>query len=75
MNEKLLIVGAGGFGRMTLEHAIKDFDCSFVDDGKSIGEEINGVKVVGRTAELSSLFTEYKQLVLSIGNDKIRQKK
>lgn len=47
MKEKLLIVGAGGFGRVTLEHAIKDFDCSFVDDGKSIGEEINGVKVVG----------------------------
>ena len=29
---------------MILEHAIKDFDCSFVDDGKSISEEINGVK-------------------------------
>ena len=46
MKEKLLIVGAGGFGRVTLEHAIKDFDCSFVDDGKSIGEEINGIKVI-----------------------------
>ena len=74
MKEKLLIVGAGGFGRVTLEHAIKDFDCSFVDDGKSIGEEINGVKVVGGAADLPSLFTEYKQLVLSIGNNKIREK-
>ena len=68
MKEKLLIVGAGGFGRVTLEHAIKDFDCSFVDDGKSIGEEINGVKVVGGVSDFISLFMEYKKLVLSIGN-------
>lgn len=71
---KLLIVGAGGFGRVTLEHAIKDFDCSFVDDGKSIGEEINGIKVVGGVIDLPSLFTEYKNIVLSIGNNKIREK-
>lgn len=74
MKEELLIVGAGGFGRVTLEHAIIDFDCSFVDDGKSIGEEINGVKVVGGINDLPSLFTEYKQLVLSIGNNRIREK-
>ena len=74
MKEKLLIVGAGGFGRVTLEHAIKDFDCSFVDDGKSIGEEINGVKVVGGVSDLPSLFMEYKKLVLSIGNNNIREK-
>lgn len=71
---KLLIVGAGGFGRVTLEHAIKDFDRSFVDDGKSIGEEINGVKVVGGLKDLPSFFTEYKNIVLSIGNSKIREK-
>ena len=50
LKEKLLIVGASGFGCVTLEHAIKVFDCSFVDDGKSIGEEINGLKVVGSTS-------------------------
>ena len=74
MKEKLLIVGAGGFGRVTLEHAIKEYDCSFVDDGKSIGEEINGVKVVGGVKDLPSLFAEYKKIVLSIGNNKIREK-
>ena len=73
LKEKLLIVGASGFGRVTLEHAIKDFDCSFVDDGKSIGEEINGVKVVGGVSDLPSLFTEYKKLVLSIGNNNVRE--
>lgn len=74
MKDKLLIVGAGGFGRVTLEHAIKEYDCSFADDGKSIGEEINGVKVVGRVKDLPVLFDEYKKVVLSIGNNKIREK-
>ena len=73
MKEKLLIVGAGGFGRVTLEHAIKDFDCSFVDDGKSIGVEINGVQVVGVVSDLPSLFMEYNKLVLSIGNNNVRE--
>lgn len=73
MKEKLLIVGAGGFGRVTLEHTIKDFDCSFVDDRKSIGEEINGVKVFGGVSDLPSLLKEYKKLVLSIGNNNIRE--
>lgn len=74
MKEKFLIVGAGGFGRVTLEHAIKEYDYAFVDDGKSIDEEINGVKVVGGVKDLPSLFTEYKKIVLSIGNNKIREK-
>lgn len=74
MKEKLLIVGAGGFGRVTLEHAIKDYDCSFVDDGKSIGEKINGIEVVGGIKDLSLLFLKYKKIVLSIGNNKIREK-
>lgn len=74
MKEKLLIVGAGGFGRVTLEHVIKDFDCSFVDDGKTIGEVINGAKVVGKVENLSALFAEYKKIVISIGNNKVREK-
>lgn len=74
MKEKLLIVGAGGFGRVTLEHAIKQYDCSFVDDGKPIGEDINGIKVVGGVEDLISLFAEYKKIVLSIGNNAIREK-
>lgn len=73
MKEKLLIVGAGGFGRVTLEHVTKDFDCSFVDDGKSIGEEINGVRVIGKVEDLLMLFAEYKKIVLSIGNNKVRE--
>ena len=38
MKEKLLLVGAGGFGRVVLEHAQKHFDCAFVDDGYETGD-------------------------------------
>lgn len=31
--EKLLLVGAGGFGRMVAEQAMIEYDCAFVDDG------------------------------------------
>lgn len=74
MREKLLIVGAGGFGRVTLEHATKEYDCSFVDDGKLIGEIVDGVEVVGKVNDLLFLFKEYKKVVISIGANKIREK-
>lgn len=74
MKEKMLIVGSGGFGRVTLEHAMKTYDCSFVDDGYEIGTNICGTKVVGNTSQLDQLYREYKNLVISIGNNKIREK-
>ena len=43
MKTKLLIVGAGGFGRVTLEHASRQFDCAFVDDGQAVGAAVDGV--------------------------------
>lgn len=30
--EKLLLGGAGGFGRMVAEQAMLQYDCAFVDD-------------------------------------------
>ena len=44
--EKLLLVGAGGFGRMVAEQAMLQYDCAFVDDGQSVGGEICGIPVV-----------------------------
>lgn len=32
MKEKLLLVGAGGFGRIAMEHAVREYDCFFIDD-------------------------------------------
>ena len=45
MSEKLLIVELGGFGRVVSDHAVKGYECSFVDDGYEVGTEICGVKV------------------------------
>lgn len=74
MREKLLIVGAGAFGRLTLEQAIEKYDCAFIDDNRLIGEEINRIKVVGAIKDLTSLFGEYTKIVISIGNNSIREK-
>ena len=35
--KKLLLVGAGGFGRMVAEQAMLQYNCAFVDDGQPVG--------------------------------------
>ena len=72
--EKLLLVGAGGFGRVVSELAAMQYDCAFVDDGIAPGTEICGITVVGRTADLPRLFPTYRQLVVTIGNNATRER-
>ena len=74
MKKKLLIVGSGGLGRVTLEHASRDYDCFFIDDGYAVNTEICGVKVVGNTSQLKDLYNEYNHLIVTIGDNKIREK-
>lgn len=74
MKEKMLVVGAGGFGRVTLDHAIKSYDCAFVDDGKPVGEVINSVAVVGCIDDLKRLYEEYENIIIPIGNNKVRER-
>lgn len=69
--EKLLLVGAGGFGRVVLEHARQQYDCAFLDDGDA--ELIDGVKVIGTTDDMEEHFPEYKLLLVTIGKNKLRQ--
>lgn len=73
MKEKLLLVGAGGFGRVVLEHASVHFDCAFLDDGQEVGTLINGVPVIGKTVDLDNLACDYSNLVVTIGNNKLRE--
>lgn len=69
--EKLLLVGAGGFGRVVLEHAGALYDCAFLDDGDvSI---VDGVPVIGKTGDIASFYPEYKRLLVTIGNNKLRE--
>lgn len=70
--EKLLLVGAGGFGRMVAEQAMLQYDCAFVDDGQPVGTEIYGIPVVGGLADLPELRKEYGLLVVGIGNNRFR---
>ena len=70
--KKLLLVGAGGFGRMVAEQAMLQYDCAFVDDGQVVGAEICGIPVVGGLANLPELRKEYGLLVVGIGNNRFR---
>lgn len=70
--EKLLLVGAGGFGRMVAEQAMLQYDCAFVDDGQLVGVEICGISVVGGLADLPELRKEYSLLVVGIGDNQFR---
>ncbi len=71
MKEKLLLLGSGGFGRVVLEHAIKEYDCAFLDDRKI--DSVDGVPVIGTLDELGKFFPEYRKLIVSIGNNQLRQ--
>lgn len=72
--ERLLLVGAGGFGRVVLEHARQEYECAFLDDGPEIGTEINGCEVIGKLADIGKLYGEYRCLLVSIGNNKLRER-
>ena len=73
MSNKLLLIGAEGFGRVTLEHAMEKYQCSFVDDAYPVGMEICGAPVVGAVADLPALRKEYQLLVVTIGNNPLRE--
>lgn len=70
--EKLLLVGAGGFGRMVAEQAMLQYDCAFVDDGQPAGTEVCGFPVVGSIDDLPELRKDYDLLVVGIGNNTFR---
>lgn len=70
--EKLLLVGAGGFGRMVAEQAMLQYDCAFVDDGQPVGTEICSIPVVGGIASLPELRKSYNLLAVGVGNNSIR---
>lgn len=72
--EKLLLVGAGGFGRVVSETAVLNYDCAFIDDGVGTSTEICGVEVIGNTSDLQTFFGKYKKLVVTIGNNCVRER-
>ena len=70
--ERLLLIGAGGFGRMVAEQAMLQYDCAFVDEGRPGDVVICGIPVAGGLADLPELRKEYGLLVVGIGNNRFR---
>lgn len=69
--EKLLLVGAGGFGRVVLEHASSLYNCAFLDDGETM--VVDDVPVIGSTFDIEKLYPQYRLLLVTIGNNKLRK--
>jgi len=73
MNKNLLIVGAGVYGLVAKEIA-EDMGCfeniAFVDDNAETTP--NGIKVVGKVEDLRRLSSDYDNIVVAIGNPRIR---
>ena len=73
MKDKLLLIGAGGFGRVVLEHVYQLYDCAFLDDDDDL-KMVDNTIVLGRLDRIEELFPEYKYLLVTIGNNILRQK-
>lgn len=72
----LLIIGAGGHGRCCADIAkvMNSFDkISFLDD-VAVNTVVNNLSVIGKVDELPSFYGEYKNIVVAIGNNSIRNK-
>ncbi|MFC4402972.1 acetyltransferase [Gracilibacillus xinjiangensis] len=75
MNNKLLIIGASGHGKVVADIAIKMNkwkEMAFLDDDESIKSSI-GLEVIGTTNEVFSHIDEY-DIFVGIGDNAIRQK-
>ncbi|HCT90760.1 MAG TPA: lipid carrier--UDP-N-acetylgalactosaminyltransferase [Lachnospiraceae bacterium] len=74
MKENLLLVGSGGLGRVVSEHTRERYDCYFVDDGYEVNTKICGIKIVGKIKDLDKLYPEYNNLIVTIGDNVLREK-
>lgn len=55
-----------------LEHISNDYDCVFLDDGDQ--KVVDGVMVIGKIERIKALFPEYKYLLVTIGDNKLRER-
>jgi len=73
---KLLILGAGGHGKVVSEIAllIKQWEgIAFLDDREDISEVL-GIPIVGKLADLPTLRSEYEYAFVAIGSNTARLK-
>ena len=74
MGPKLLVIGAGGFGRAVAEAAAAAFDVvGFVDDRFPALNAVSGMRVLGRTADLQSIRSLAGCVIVAIGDNARRE--
>lgn len=74
MNSKLIIIGAGGHGKVVADIAIKMDEwrnISFLDDDESIQKTL-GLDVIGKT-DIAFTFREDADFFVAIGNNYVRE--
>ena len=74
--KKLLILGAGGQGKVVLDLALtcEEWDeIRFLDGGK-IGEEILGYPVIGDLWDFEMFTEQYTHAIVAVGNNELRLK-
>ena len=73
MNNRLIIIGAGGHGGVVADNGLKNgyTDISFVDDGTAT--HCLGFPVIGKVADLPQLNDGKTDFVLAIGNNAVRK--
>lgn len=74
MNEKVVIIGASGHGKVIADIILKSGDSvvGFLDDNSDLGAEFIGCPVLGKISEAAN-YQEYK-FVIAIGNADIRER-
>lgn len=75
LGKSLLILGAGGHGKVVLDVA-KSMQCyetiHFLDDGKEVGEQVLGHEVIGKIAACSHHSKQYTDGIVALGNNEVR---
>ncbi len=75
MNKSLLIIGASGHGRVVADTAQLSATwnyIAFVDDRYPEIDNSGGWPVVGKVTELSTLASQFKDVIVGVGNNLIR---
>lgn len=76
MNKKVIIIGAGGHGKVIADIVIKNKDIviGFLDDSFEKGTAIiSNYKVLGKISDCNQLNTEEVHFIIAIGNNEIRK--
>ncbi len=75
MNRNLLIIGAGGHGRVVADAAYRSSswqEIAFVDDKSPILESSGNFPVIGTLTDLKELQKEWPYAIVAIGNNRLR---